>query len=457
MPTFPAALGVNRPPEWLATPAASPSDHTQPPTGHNEGHAALFAAWSDPFPEQHVNAIRDTAFSTWTAYKPTNTHPRSTCDQTIRSRRNSDFTDQAPHKASDLASLLRARIAGTRAVLKENSGDDDNTLLLAAYAIHHKAIQHPHDANTQSASQALWRAEAAAWASANGADPTLDKETQLQAYVDLWSLALDRPLAPNFDDRREIAKRYVLERARAGLSIAIADKPSPVPIPVDTLIEHYMNDPEVISRYYNQFASYVESHLARFSKLVIIGEASAIGINRLRLEEKPRRMWHIKGLPQLPAGSHEVPPGSAPSVVSRRLGESHVVEMQNGEFFHIDATGSLHKIDGKVVDEAGRLKISTVFKSRSISQNTTIDKFAAPPGSEGSTKGASTANQPPHPHEYQMISEPVHLMEHLLALRQDAIRAMIKQWKEKKYLPLHPESILWRRVPFYKASHYRLQ
>jgi hypothetical protein len=385
---------------------------------------------------------------------------------TTRYRRDSGFSEsdvaaggpaaeQPDEEALDPGSLIGARVAGARAILQETCGDQDDALLFAANLVHHKASADPDDADAQAASIALWRAEASAWADANGADAALDEETRLQAYIEQWSLALDPPVAPAFDDRREIAKRYVLERAGAGLSIAIASEPSPTPVPVEKLIGHFMNDPQVIKRYYSQFARYVESHLERFSKMSIIGEAAAIGISRFRLEQIPRRMWHIKDLSQFPLGAHRIPPGAAFTAMGRHMGASHVVEMPNGQFFHIDAAGGLQLMDADAVHETGRLRISAVLKARGITPNIgqAPDGPLAP---DGRTAAVNTPRLAPATHEYLMASEPctpVRLGTHLAVLRQDAIRAALAQWKEEKYLPSRAESVVRMIIPFSKLYH----
>lgn len=358
-------------------------------------------------------------------------------------RDGSDASAPAPPRR-DGSSLLYARIAGARAVLGDASAHDD-ALLLAANAVHLRANANPSDEEAQAASAALWRAEADAWAAANGASPRLTEEDVLAAYLDLWSLVLDPPATPDFMDRREITKRYLLERTAAGLSIAIQETPSRQPVPVDTLLDHYMDDAEVLSRYYLQFAGYAATQLNRFSRLGVIGEAARQGLNRLRLAETPKRMWHISSLAKIPPGALNLPSGMLLSTVMRRMGDSHVAQMDDGAFYHIDANGTIERLSGPILDGEGRLDVRQVLKSRGIIAAPARDRSAGPVDYGLQEAPAYIANW--------SACDPVPLFDHAVARRQDALRSAIDEWKKEKYLPSRMESVMRLLIPFYELYH----
>lgn len=346
-------------------------------------------------------------------------------------------------------SLLGARIAGARAILQDEAGDDDDVLLVAANDVHQKAVANPGNADAQAASLLLWRAEADAWAAANGAPSSLDEETRLQAYLDMWSMALDPPEPPVFHTRRDVARTYVLERARTGQSIAIATQPAPGPVPLDRLIDRFLETPEVRTRYYRQFADYVDTHLDHFSKLGAIGDALAAGIPRLRLEERPVRMWHIASLTAYPAGAHLLPSGWVLTALGRSLGESYIAEMPDGEFLHIDAAGRMAKLPPDMVDRVGRLNATALLQSLGL-------RSPQPAGhGESSGKEYTVSYRP---------CDPILLRGHIVAQRRKAVLAAIEQWKADNYLPSRTESVLRVLIPFYGLHHnlkwdpgYRLQ
>ncbi|WP_145925239.1 hypothetical protein [Bordetella sp. H567] len=360
--------------------------------------------------------------------------------------------DAAAADRPDPGSLLAARIAGARAILQDAAGDDDDVLLMAANEVHQKAVASPDDADAQEASLSLWRAEAAAWAAANDAPPSVDEAARLQAYLDLWSLALDPPVPPVFQTRRDIAREYVLELAQAGQPIAIADRPTIDPVPVDTLLDHYMEMPEVRIRYYRQFADYVDTHLDHFSKLGAIGDAVAAGIPRLRLEERPTRMWHIESLLAFPAGAHRLPSGGMLSALGRPLGESYVAEMPDGQFLHIDASGKMAKLPPGLADPAGQLKLLPLLCGLGLRADPATE---AVNGDGDSDTEHMVACKP---------YEPVPLRGHIVALRRSAVHGAIAQWKTDNYLPSRTETVLRLVLPFYSLYHnvkwdpgYRLQ
>lgn len=432
MPLFPRAVPAAWSPVARAAPAFAPTLPARPPNCQTTA-AAAFAAYREPVPPRPVRAADPATAPACAAVEADQPRP---------------------------GSLLGARIAGARAILREGADEEDDVLLLAANALHQKAVAHPDDADAQAASLTLWRAEAQAWAAANGAAPSLDEATRLQAYLDLWKLALDPPAPPAFLTRRDVAREYLLERARTGQSIAIAATPSMQAVPVEALVDHYMETPEVRVRYYGQFADYVNAHLDHFSKLSAIADAAAAGVHRLRLEEVPRRMWHISSLIAYPAGAHKLPSGALLDTLGRSLGPSYVAEMADGEFLHIDAGGKVARLGGTVANEAGQLDPGALLRSLGLVAPPASPASAASapgplPGHAAPADAATPAR--PRPAAEYIVNHapcaPVTLRAHIVTLRRVAVLGAIQQWKTDNYLPSRMETVLRLIVPFYAFYH----
>lgn len=348
-------------------------------------------------------------------------------------------------------SLIAARIAGARALLPAQARSwDDDALLLAANAVHRKALEHPDDADARAASRALWRAEAAAWARANDAPESMDQETRTRLLHEAWSLALDPPLPPVFKDHDAITGDYIVERAGKGLSIAIADRPQLQPVSRRTLLDHFKRTPEVRTRYYGQFAGYIEAHLDRFSLLGVMSETCDGKINRFFIETTPKRVWHVDKLAEISGERAMMPSGftlpMGPPV--RPLGQIHIFETTDGTFGCIDAQGRIKLIDGPMLNAAGELHIGAVLKAYGVNR-------AQP---EGSAANANARSDGPKvaPSAYEAHwapCDPAPLRELMVKRRKEAVLAAIGQWKEQNYDPSAGESILMAVVPFYSVFH----
>jgi hypothetical protein len=343
---------------------------------------------------------------------------------------------------ADPRSLIGARIAAARILLgPEANAMAQDDLLFAANAVHRKAQDSPQDYDARAASVVLWREEAAAWARANDAGAGISEATRLRAYQEQWSLALDPPPVPAFQDRSTLATAYVLERSAAGLSYAIAQRPSPTPVPVKDLLEHYKDHPEVRIRYYSQFARYIESHLDRFSTLSAIADADRAGVHVLRLYEAPTRLWHIENVTRFPAGAHRLPSGAMLSASGRSLGASFIAELPGGEFVHVDARGTLKRLAGSVVRADGELHASAVLRAYGLA---------------GPDRNAPDNAAEDLPGEYVVRSarcDTVPLRELLIGQRKQALAAAITQWKKDNYQASWGESIMGTIIPFYDVYH----
>ncbi|ANN76002.1 hypothetical protein [Bordetella flabilis] len=358
-------------------------------------------------------------------------------DQTSACRPTALQTPDVDTQA-DPRSLIGARIAAARVLVgpKAKAMGQDN-LLFAANAVHRKAQRSPRDYDARSASIALWREEAAAWARANDAGPGIGEATRLRAYQEQWSLALDPPPVPAFQDRSALATAYVLERSAAGLPYAIAQRPSPTPVPVKDLIEHYKDDPEVRTRYYGQFARYIESHLDRFSTLSAIADADRAGVHALRLYEAPTRLWHVEEVTQFPSGAHRLPSGAILSASGRSLGPSFIAELPGGQFVHVDARGTVKRLAGAVVRADGELHASAVLRAYGLAAQD--PGGTGGPGAEYVVRAARRDAMP--------------LRELVIGQRKQALGTAITQWKKDNYQASWGESIMGTIIPFYDVYH----
>jgi hypothetical protein len=455
----------------LFRPYASPARATSflpvspPPAGHTpalnhtrataiEGQAQAFSAW--PVHDPHHGARRRRETGEQAAVKTRGgagaPHAAVKAGATAACRPTALQTPDVDTQA-DPRSLIGARIAAARILLgPEAKAMAQDDLLFAANAVHRKAQRSPQDHDARSASIVLWREEAAAWARANDAGAGISEATRLRAYQEQWSLALDPPPVPAFQDRSALATAYVLERSAAGLPYAIAQRPSPTPVPVKDLIEHYKDDPEVRSRYYSQFARYIESHLDRFSTLSAIADADRAGVHALRLYEAPTRLWHIEEVTRFPAGAHRLPSGAMLSASGRSLGASFIAELPGGRFVHVDARGTLKRLAGPVLRPDGELDASAVLRAYGLAGR---DPKATRDGT-----GDPRA-------EYVVRAsrrDATPLRELVIGQRRQALAASITQWKKENYQASWGESIMGTIIPFYDVYHqlkwdpgYRLQ
>jgi hypothetical protein len=423
-----------------------PPTPSHPRSAAVDRQAAAFAAWPVDDTHRAVRRRRDTKEqpAVDTAAQATRPDAAAPADAASVCHRATLATPDVETEA-DPRSLIGARIAGARILLGPDAagmGQDD--LLFAANTVHRNAQMDPENHDARSASIVLWREEAAAWAKANDASPTVSEATRLRVYHEQWSLALDPPPMPVFQDRMALAKAYVLERSAARLPYAIAKRPSRKPVSPQAMLRHYKDHPKVRARYYAQFGSYIESHLDRFSILSAIADANRAGLHALRLEEAPTRLWHIEEVSQFPAGMHRLPSGSLLSGSRQRLGSSYIAELPSGDFVHIDARGTLKVLAGPVARDDGELHGAAVLRAYGIERHDVVV------GGETLEAGAGDAQA--HGPEYVVHAkrcDPMPLRDLVSRERKRTLSTAITQWKKDNYQASCGEAIMGTIIPFY--------
>ncbi|WP_156429459.1 hypothetical protein [Burkholderia sp. TSV86] len=175
----------------------------------------------------------------------------------------------------DSNSLIAARIIAVKQLLeKEANNKEDEQLLEAANQVHFYAFSNHQNQSANDASLLLLRREFEIWASTNGAEKFyIDKKSQIDAFQELWDLALNPPQASNFKSRSKITK----ELAPNGEML---------------FREKYIKS-AATELYYKQFMDYIGNHLPKLCAAKAIANIAETGLERLLMGYSPNQIWKI--------------------------------------------------------------------------------------------------------------------------------------------------------------------
>lgn len=371
----------------------------------------------------------------------------------------------APELNGDLSldrrSPLAARVlAAKRLFGSKAAGSEDEQLLEFANAVHGRAARNPLDEEAACRSMVLWNQESIEWARENGEEQLgVDAETRLGAYRDVWAVALNPPPAPRFKSRTALAEEYVDKYHPADV-ISPATPPLPVttPAPRDLLVASYRDHSDVITQYYSQFHTYIESALDRNCDISAIAVAGLAGLGRLAVEYKPKQAWAIAGV------TLSIPMAQIPTAMSvllwkvagRRSEPAFVFRMPDDTFGAVGPKGVFHRLTGEVLDSKGDLLASalapvyaeTLVRMQASSSG---DRLRLPPRDGNNVEPLSILTVDARRLDTSKAARSI--KEMIAGQVRKEMLAAVKAWKADNYHPSTLETFLGAMIPFYETVH----
>ena len=303
-------------------------------------------------------------------------------------------------------------------------------MLEIANTIHRSAKESPHDTAAAATSQTLLAQEAALWAERNGGEG-LDPGSAFvqQAYLTAWTLAGNPPSPPAFKTRHELAAE----------DIAVHKIERPVKLGTElgkilvretmTEEEHvaaHADTPEITTRYYDQFADYIEQDLDRLSAAKALSIEQTAGIAPLVSAQPAQQVWSVTLHDKL---KHDLIKHDA----GDPLAHGFVVLAKNGAYGFVGADGAFKLLQRPADSNGGDWPWSSAALQAAFGVGTTL---AVDPKQCFVIKD-------------EVAAEPINTL--IARQTRQAIAKEIERWKAEHYVPSGTEAILRAVVPFYET------
>jgi hypothetical protein len=335
----------------------------------------------------------------------------------------------------DGASLVGARIAAVRSLYGEEAVfHEDEEMLDIANGIHLSAQHAPNDEAAAALSRTLLLEEAAIWAARNGGeglDPA--SERVLQTYLAAWSLAGNPPAPPAFKTRLELSAEDIAARglepplklsSQLGSSMALASEP----MTEEEHIASHADESEIVVRYYDQFADYIEQQLDRLCAAKAQSLAQVAGLSALASARPAERVWSVTLHDKL---KHDLLKHDG----VKPLAQGFVVESKPGQYGFVGADGT--------------------FKFLQRPAGARGDDWVWEPGALTAAFGVGTSLHiaPRNCFATKESVDPSSIDTLMVKQIRQAALAEMEQWKTDHYVPSGTESVLRAIIPFYETAH----
>ena len=329
------------------------------------------------------------------------------------------------------ASLIGARIAAVRLLYGDEAlCHEDEEMLEIANTIHRSAQERPEDTAAVATSKTLLAQEAALWAERNGGeglDPGAG--SVLQTYLTAWALAGNPPSPPAFKTRHELAAQDIAElkiERPVKLGTELGKILVRETMPEEEHIAAHADTPEITTRYYDQFATYIEQDLDRLSAAKALSIEQAAGIAPLVSAQPAQQVWSVTLHDTL---KHDLLKHDA----GEPLAHGFVVLAKNGAYGFVGADGT--------------------FKQLQRPASATDDNWPWTSGALQAAFGVGTSLAIAPKQCFVIKDEVAAESINALIVRQtrQTIAKEIERWKADHYEPSGTEALLRAVVPFYET------